>query len=107
MRERLIVLRERRQGLIEQARLEREVVGGLLARTDVPGRWLDAGMFIGAFLRRHPIWIAGAAGLLLALKPGRALGWAMKAWSLYRLYRRGLVLWDRVAPFVMAARRSA
>lgn len=107
MRERLIVLRERRQRLIEGAAAERDALDRLLERNDVPSRWMNAGVMAGAFLKQHPLWIAAAAGLLLALKPRRLIAWAMKGWSLYQLYRRGLVIWDRVAPLVMATRRAS
>src|SRR5262245_3788665 len=106
MRERLILLRERRQQLIERAGGEREVLGRMIVRDDAPSRWMETGIAAGAFLRQHPLWIAGALGLVFLLRPRRMLALAMKGFSLYQLFRRGMVLWARVAPLVMAMRRS-
>jgi YqjK-like protein len=86
-RERLIALRERRAELVARAGAEREAIAGLLARTDVASRWLEAGIAAGAELRRHPAWIAGGVALLLVLRPKRVLKWVASGWSLWRVFR--------------------
>jgi hypothetical protein len=97
-RERLIALRERRAELVARADSEREAIAALLARTDVASRWLEAGIEAGAELRRHPAWIAGGVGLLLALRPKRVLKWLASGWSLWRVYRGARAwLWRAIA----------
>lgn len=104
-RERLIALRVRRAELIARADSEREAIASLLARTDVASRWLEAGIEAGAELGRHPAWIAGGVGLLLALRPKRVLKWLASGWSLWRVYR-GARAWllRAVPPAVREAR---
>lgn len=106
MRERLIVLRERRALLVSHAGAEREALGAFIDRTDTASRWMETAMRLIAEAKQHPAWIAAGAGLLLALRPRRALGWAAKGWTLYQLYRRGQLLWERIAPHIIAARSN-
>lgn len=106
MRERLIVLRERRAGLLSRAAAEREALGAFIDRTDSASRWGEKALSLLAEAKQHPAWIAAGAAFLLAMRPKRALGWAAKGWTLYQLYRRGRVLWERVAPYMADARRA-
>jgi len=39
-------------------------------------------------LRAKPWWLAAAGAALAALRPRKALGWALKAWGAWRLWRR-------------------
>ncbi len=106
MRERLIVLRERRARLLARAASEREALGAFVDRTDTAGRWMETAARLLSEAKQHPAWIAAGAAFLLALRPKRALGWVAKGWTLYQLYRRGRVLWDRVAPYVIARKAA-
>lgn len=98
MRERLIALRERRAILIERARVEREGLASLLARTDVVTSWFDAGASTLAGIRDRPLWVLGALALLVAVRPRRALRWAASGWSLWRSYRMLHRWWRRIGP---------
>ena len=40
------------------------------------------------WLAAHPQWIAAVVALPVLLRPRRALGWALKMWSGWRLWRR-------------------
>ena len=48
--------------------------------------------------------LAGGA-VLAAIRPRRAIGWIAKGWSLYRLYRNLLPVWQRFAMTTGAADR--
>jgi len=50
----------------------------------------DRGIAVGHTLRTHPGWTAAAVGIVLALKPGRALRWLRRgaiAWRIWRWVR--------------------
>ena len=102
MRERLIALRERRAGLIARAAAERSTLAAWLARADGLSRWAGVGASLLHELKRRPLWIAGAAALLFALRPKRVLRWAASGWSLWQLARRARVWWRRFAPATSA-----
>lgn len=40
------------------------------------------------WLMTHPQWIAVAVAVPIALRPGRALGWGLKLWSGWRMWRQ-------------------
>lgn len=107
MRERLIVLRERRTRLLERASAERERLARVVQATGIAEPWLEAGERLVAQARRHPGWVLAAVAVVVALKPRRAIAYAVKGWSLYQLYRRGRALWERVGPLVAGAARGA
>jgi hypothetical protein len=66
-----------RERLVQEALpLERPLA--LADRVRDGARWLVA----------HPQWIAGAVALPLLLRPRRVLGWALKLWWGWRLWRR-------------------
>jgi hypothetical protein len=102
MRERLIVLREQRHRLVVLAAGERESLGALVDRSYVLDRWMQLANRFAAEVRKHPGWVLAAVAVLVALRPKRALSWAVKGWSLYQLYRRGSSLWARMSPVVAA-----
>lgn len=39
------------------------------------------------YLQQHPGVVAAAVGLFVALRPRRAISWATKGWSAWRIYR--------------------
>ena len=100
MRARLLVLAERRARLTVLASAERESVAALLARGDGAVRMaagaLAAGRRLLGHLRDRPLLVVAGAALLIALRPRRALGWALRGWSLWRTYR-GLQRWWQLA----------
>jgi hypothetical protein len=95
-REQLILLAERRTRLCELAQAERESLAATLERTDEAAVLLQRLSGIVDELRRRPWIIAGGVALLVALRPRRALGWLMKGWSAWRMYR-GAERWLRHA----------
>ncbi len=107
MRERLIVLREKRHRLVERAAAERGKLGAFVDRSDTMERWMQLGNRFAAEVRRHPGWVLAAVAVLAALRPRRALSWAIKGWSLYQLFRRGSSLWAQVSPAVAAILKTA
>ena len=99
MRERLLVLAERRARLAARAQSERESMAALIARTDtvaslavsllrVARRVLEQG-------QRHPLIVVAGVALLAALRPRRAISWIARGWSLWRLYRGARGWWLR------------
>jgi hypothetical protein len=100
MRARLLLLAERRAQLAARANTERESIAALVARSDGPARLANSALAAGLRLlnefRAHPLLAAACVGLLVALRPKRALGWALKGWSLWRTLR-GLQRWWRIA----------
>jgi len=91
MRTRLLQLAERRARLAARAGAERESLAAFMARTDGPvrmaNRALAAGLLLLEELRRRPVLCAAGVALTIALRPRRALGWALKGWSLWRTVR--------------------
>jgi hypothetical protein len=92
-RERLIQLAERRARLQEKARAERELLAAALERGDQAVAVLQRVRALVEELRRRPWIVAGGVALLVALRPRRALGWLMKGWSAWRLYRGAQRWW--------------
>jgi len=103
MRERLLVLAERRARLSARAQAERETIAALMKPAD--GATLVA---ISAFraaqralaeARRHPLIMVAGVALMAALRPARAINWLAKGWSLWRLYRGASGWWRRFETF--------
>ncbi|HSV44292.1 MAG TPA: YqjK family protein [Ramlibacter sp.] len=81
-------LLERRRALQAQSRglrlritLEAQPLRRPLALADQA--WAGIG-----WLAAHPQWPAAAAALLVVLRPRKAIGWALRLWSGWRLWRR-------------------
>ena len=91
MRARLLAIAERRARLAVRANSERESLAALMAHTDGPVRMAATALAAGRRLldeaRNQPLLAAAGALLLVVLRPRRALGWALKGWSLWRTYR--------------------
>jgi hypothetical protein len=103
MRERLIVLAERRTRLQASAQAEREALVSVLERADETAVLLLRVRGIIDELRRHPWIVAAGVALLVALHPKRALGWFMKGWSAWRLYRSAQRWWRQYVSGVSPA----
>lgn len=91
MRERLLALAEHRTRLVARAQAERESFGRLLAPTDALSS-MAAGVFrtvrwVFREARKYPLLALAGGVVLAAMRPRRAIGWAARGWSLYRLYR--------------------
>ena len=96
-RAKLLELAERRSRLVERARMQREQLARGLAGTDAASDALARVFRVVEDLKRQPLIAAAAVALLVALRPRRALGWLMKGWSAWRLYRGARRLWQRLA----------
>ena len=46
--------------------------------------WCDRFVQAGGWLRRNPVYLAGALTVLVVLKPRAVLGTAARAWSIWR-----------------------
>ncbi len=103
-RSRLLQLAERRARLHEKARSEREALAAMMARTDAAAEFVSSALAAGRRmldeLRRRPLLVAASVGILVALRPRRALAWALKGWSAWRLYRGAQRWWQRWAASV-------
>lgn len=100
-RARLLALAERRTRLTARAGTEREAIAALVARGDGLAR-SSAGALVKIRrllreLRARPLLAAAGVALLVAWRPRRALGWALKAWSLWRAVRSAQRWWRRIA----------
>ena len=92
-RAKLLELAERRSRLVERARTQREQLAAALERGDQAAAVLQRVRALVEELRRRPWIVAGGVALLVALRPRRALGWLMKGWSAWRLYRGAQRWW--------------
>jgi hypothetical protein len=104
IRARLVSLHARRVELILKAAGERAVLAAAIERTDAVAGWFNTASWLLAEAKRHPMLMSGFAAFLIALWPRRMLSWAMKAWYLRQAYKRGLALWQRIAPDAIRAR---
>ncbi len=99
MRERLLELAERRAHLQARALAEREALASQMSPADGVAAAATAVLHAAqrgvAEARRHPLIMVVGVALLVALRPRRALGWLVRGWSLWRLYRGALGWWLR------------
>ena len=109
MRARLLALAEHRTRLVARAQAERESVARLLAPTDAVSSMASAVYRIALRVireaKQHPLVAIAGGAVLAAIRPRRAIGWIAKGWSLYRLYRNLLPVWQRFATTTGAADR--
>jgi tRNA A37 threonylcarbamoyltransferase TsaD len=93
----LIRLAERRSLLQERASAERESLAAVMARSDEAALLLQRLRRLIEELRNRPWIVAGGVALLVALRPKRALGWLLKGWSAWRMYRGAQRWWKQIA----------
>ena len=83
--------------LVEEARAERETLARAIRRSDEATAVLERVRGIALQVRdglRSNLWLVAAlAGAIALLRPRRALGWVMKGWSAWRLYRAAMRYW--------------
>ena len=101
IRARLLALAEHRTRLVARAQAERQAIAGLLAPADAASSMAFAVYNLARRVlqeaREHPL-IAIAGGVALAaMRPRRAIAWIAKGWSIYRMYRGLLPVWQRFA----------
>lgn len=83
----LIELAERRERLIAQSGQLRTGLAAQALPLKRALSYADKGVEGFRYLQQHPGVIAVAVGLFAALRPRRAISWAMKGWSMWRMIR--------------------
>jgi hypothetical protein len=88
MNQKLAQLGERRRRLVAQAAAQRLA----LAHDVEPWRGrlalVDRGVDAVRYIRRHPALLVGAALLLVAWRPRRAVKWLQRGWLIWQVGRR-------------------
>lgn len=102
-RARLIALTQQRALLVGRARVEREHLGAVAARIESKFWWVDSARKGVDRVRRHPLLLAAAILLLVALRPRGAVKLLASSWSLWQLYQRARRLWTAAASFASGA----
>lgn len=88
MSKRLVELAERRERLVALAALQRSTFSRQLYPVKAGCAVADKGVMALRFLQKHPALVAGAAGLLLALKPRKAFSWLKRGWFVWRMTQK-------------------
>jgi len=97
VRDRLLVLAERRALLVQRAQAERTRLEAVVERADGVHSLLAGVRNLFDELRCRPLLLAAAVALFFVLRPRRALKWLTRGWSLWRPYRGTQRWWSRVA----------
>jgi len=99
MRVRLLALAEHRARLVARAESERATLCAMLAPADAAAslavsvmRAARSALDVAA---RYPLGVIAGMALLVALRPGRAIYWLSRGWSVWRLYRGARGWWLR------------
>jgi hypothetical protein len=87
-------IRAERARLIARAGVERERVVAQLRSWETPLALADEGVAAARCVRRHPEWVLGAAIVLGALRPRRAVAWARNGLIAWRVFR-SVAAWSR------------
>jgi hypothetical protein len=93
----LIFLAERRALLQQRAHAERERLAAVMTRSDEATLLVRRLRRLIEEVRKRPWIVAGVGALLIALRPQRALGWLLKGWSAWRMYRGAQRWWKQFA----------
>jgi hypothetical protein len=105
-RRRLISLGEQRARLLGRARVEREQLGTQVARIDASLSWIDVARKGLHEARQHPLLVALAVGVVVALRPRNAVNLAISGLSLWRLYHRARRVWTLASALASSARQT-
>ncbi|MDP2828970.1 MAG: YqjK-like family protein [Sulfuricellaceae bacterium] len=87
MSQSLIELAERRERLIAKSANLRAGFAGEVQPLKRALAVADRGVEGFRYLQQHPGIVAAAVGLFVVLRPRRAISWAMRGWSMWRLFR--------------------
>jgi hypothetical protein len=85
---RLIELAERRERLVALAALQRSEFSRNLSPLKTCCAVADKGVLALRYLQQHPALVAGAVGLLVALRPRKAFSWLKRGWFAWRLVQK-------------------
>lgn len=97
IRERLLLLRERRAVLIAHAEDQRTSVDSIVRRVERATAWIEKVKSVGRTLRAHPLWVVAGLALVAAARPRGVFKMAAAGFSLWRGWRRVSVLLDQLA----------
>ena len=87
MKTSLIEIREKRARLIERAARERDDLGRGIAALSVPIAVVDRGLAVARYLKAHPVIVAAAAALVIALQPRRTISWVQRGVAMWQTWR--------------------
>jgi hypothetical protein len=88
MNNRLTSLAEHRTRLIAQIAAQRKALAQNIEPWRMPLARVDQGLTILRYIRRHPVWIAGAVALFAALQITRAGTWLRRGWVAWQMLRK-------------------
>jgi hypothetical protein len=88
MNQKLTRLAERRRRLVAQAAAQRIALAHDMEPWRARLALVDRGVNVVRYVRRHPALLAGAALLLVALRPRYAVKWLQRGWLVWQVGRR-------------------
>ncbi len=88
MSKRLIELAERRERLVALAAMQRSEFSRNLSPVKLGCSVADKGIAVARYLQQHPAMVAGGVGLLVALRPRRAIYWLKRGWFAWRMVQK-------------------
>ena len=88
MKRKSTILADRRRALVAQAAAQRSLIAQHAAPWRARLAWADRGITAGRALCRHPLWLVGAALLLVAVRPQRAGTWLHRGWLAWMIGRQ-------------------
>ncbi len=106
-RSRLITLGQNRARLIGRARVEREHLGAQVAQIESALSWVEMARKGAHEAGRHPLIIALAIAVVVAVRPRNALGLLIRGLSLWRLYKRARRLWALASALATSSRQPS
>jgi hypothetical protein len=105
-RGRLISLGQQKARLLGQARIEREQLGAQVSRIEASLSWVDVVRKGVHEARNHPLIVALAIAVFVAVRPRNALNLAISGLSLWRLYHRARRVWTLASALASSARQT-
>lgn len=88
MKRKSTILADRRRALVAQAAAQRSLIAQHAAPWRARLAWADRGITAVRALGRHPLWLVGAALLLVAVRPQRAGTWLHRGWLAWMIGRQ-------------------
>lgn len=88
MSKRQIQLAERRERLVALAASQRSEFSRNLSPLKAGCAIADKGIMTVRYLQRHPALVAGGVGLLVALRPRKAINWLKRGWFTWRMVQK-------------------
>jgi hypothetical protein len=105
-RGRLIALGQQRARLIGRARVEREHLDTQVTRIESALSWVDVARKGVHEARRHPLIVALAIAIVVAVRPRNAVNLMISGLSVWRLYKRARRLWTLASALAASAAQT-